>query len=85
VITAYNSLKQFSKIIEAYKRVIAKDPTNPQAYFSLASAYLEQDNLYSAGEQIKLIIAKFPEAKEQLDPILKQIQEGKNPLKEAQQ
>src|SRR6185436_11060285 len=41
VLAAYAKTKQYPKVIEGYKALIAKDPDNIQLYGSLAGAYLQ--------------------------------------------
>ncbi len=81
ILGVYVRLKQYPRAIELLKQAIAANPTNRQLYLSLTTAYLEMDNLREAAAQIRIIIEKFPETKAELEPFLKDLQAGKNPLK----
>ena len=80
VIAIYAKQKKYSKIIPIYKELISKDPENPQLYMYLSVAYLSNKQTWLALEELKSIIKKFPETKDQIDPIIKDIESGKNPL-----
>lgn len=84
IINVYAKLKNYPKVVELYKQLILKDPTNAQTYLSLAAGYLYENDLYDAEQELKLIEDKFPESKTQLDPVLKQVEAGKNPISAEQ-
>ncbi|MEK7213791.1 MAG: O-antigen ligase family protein [Patescibacteria group bacterium] len=80
VISIYASKKQFNRVIEIYKQLVLQNPTDVQMYVSLAATYMANNQSYLAISELRLIKEKFPEAKDQVDALIKQIQEGKNPL-----
>ncbi len=80
IINVYMKLKQYSKIIDIYKKLIAKDPENIQNYGSLAATYLQNNDKYNAISILKTLGAKFPATKAQSDELIKQIEAGKNVL-----
>lgn len=80
IINIYAMKKNYPKVIELYTKLIAADPGNAQAYMSLAVAYLETKQTAKALEVLAKVKANFPQAGTQIDAIIKDIKEGKNPL-----
>ena len=80
IINMYAIKKNYSKVIDLYTKLIATDPTNAQAYMSLAVAYLETKQTAKALEVLNKVKTNFPQAGTQIDGIIKDIKEGKNPL-----
>ncbi|MES3031020.1 MAG: tetratricopeptide repeat protein [Patescibacteria group bacterium] len=81
IINVYVVKKNFTKVIELYKKLIEKEPGNAQAYMSLAVAYLETKQTAKALEVLNTVKTNFPQTGSQIDAIIKDIKEGKDPLK----
>ena len=82
VINAYVNAKQFDKVIDIYKALVAKNPDDVQNHLYLADAYMASKQSWLAIKELTLIKEKAPQYRAQMDDIIKQIQEGKNPLGE---
>jgi tetratricopeptide (TPR) repeat protein/O-antigen ligase len=80
VINAYANAKQFDKIIQIYKEIIAKNPDDLQSRFYLVGAYLGAKQSWLALKELTILRDKAPEYKAQIDDLIKQINEGKNPI-----
>lgn len=80
IINIYAKKKNYTKVIEIYKGLIAKNPDDPQIRLYLSAAYLTNKQNYLALKELRDVANKFPQTKTQIDPIIKQIEEGKNPL-----
>jgi tetratricopeptide (TPR) repeat protein/O-antigen ligase len=80
IVNVYLKLKQYSKAIDIYKKLIAKDPNNIQLYGSLAAIYYTNGQISQSIETLKEIAVKFPDTKAQIDEAIKSIQSGKNPF-----
>jgi O-antigen ligase len=80
VIAIYTRQKNHEKVIEIYKKLHAKSPEDPQTHFALASAYLRANQTWSGLKELRLISERYTEAKSQIDPLIKQIEGGKNPF-----
>ena len=80
IINVYNKLKQYSKVIDAYKKLIVKDPNNLQYHATLAITYLNNGERSMSLVELKNMLVKFPQVKSQIEEAIKQIQEGKNPF-----
>lgn len=77
VINAYVYSKQYGKAIELYKKLIEKNPNDQNSYSALASVYLMNSQPAQAIHTLQLAETKFPELKNQIQSVIKQIQEGK--------
>ncbi len=77
VVGVYAKLKQYPKVIDAYKTLIQKDPGNIQLYATLASAYVEAGQSPLAIALLESMKEKFPLAKDQIDAAIKQVREMK--------
>ncbi len=80
IIGIYVRLKNFPPVIEAYKALVKKDPSNLQNYGSLAAAYLANDQRTEAITVLREMEVKFPQVKAQIQEVIKEIQAGRNPL-----
>ena len=80
IINVYNKLKQYSKVIDPYKKLIVKDPNNLQYHATLAITYLNNGERSMSLVELKNMLVKFPQVKSQIEEAIKQIQEGKNPF-----
>jgi tetratricopeptide (TPR) repeat protein len=80
VIGAYAKNKQYDKVVEIYKALIAKNPDDLQNRFYLVGAYLGAKQNWLALSELNTLKQKAPEYKTQIDDLIKQINEGKNPL-----
>lgn len=80
VINVYAQKKQFSKVIEIYKKLVAQKPNDVQTHFYLAAAYLADKQNWQAIQELNAIAKQFPETKTQIDTVIKDIQAGKNVL-----
>ncbi len=80
VIGVYAKQKNYTKVIEIYKQLVAKNPEDPQTRFYLAAAYLASKQNWLALKELRQIVEKFPQTKSQIDPIIKDVEAGKNPL-----
>lgn len=77
MVNTYVKLKKYNKVIDIYKKLIAKEPNNIQYYSSLATAYLYNNDNYMAISELQTMKEKFPQATDQIDAAIKQIREGK--------
>ena len=77
IINAYIVNKQYSKAIELYNKLLIKNPEDENIYSALASVYLMDKQEYMSIQTLKIASGKFPLLKNQIDTIIKQIQEGK--------
>jgi O-antigen ligase/tetratricopeptide (TPR) repeat protein len=82
VIGAYVKNKQYDKVVDIYKAIVAKNPDDLQNRFYLVGAYLGAKKNWLALSELNTLKQKAPEYKAQIDDLIKQIQEGKNPLGE---
>jgi O-antigen ligase/Flp pilus assembly protein TadD len=83
MIGIYGKLGNYAKVIEIYKELVDKKPEDPQVKFFLAAAYAMDDQTWTATNELKSLIEKFPQTKTQIEPLIKQLQEGKNPFKQS--
>ncbi len=77
IINAYIVSKQYSKAIDIYKRLLKNDSDNQEIYSSLASIYLMDKQKGLAIQTLNTAKDKFPLLKDQINEVIKQIQEGK--------
>ncbi len=77
VLNAYAKIKQYQKVIDSYKALIAKDPENIQLYVTLASAYVQNNQSSLAISLFESMKTKFPQAKDAIDGAIKQVREIK--------
>lgn len=80
IASIYASKKQYDKVVEIYKQLVIQNADDVQTHVSLVAAYLGNNQISQALAELNLIKQKFPQTKDQVDVIIKQIQEGKNPL-----
>ncbi len=74
IINIYARLKQYGRVIDAYKILIQKSPDNIQYYGSLASAYLQSGQASLALAELESMKTKFPQAKGEIDAAIKEVQ-----------
>ena len=74
---AYTSVKQYTKAIAIYTKLISADPKNVQLRGQLSQAQYESGNKWAAIETLKAIAKDSPEYKTQVDAAIKQIEAGK--------
>ena len=82
IINTYVKLKNYPKVIDIYKKLTESTPDNLNYYSSLVTAYLYNKQSSLAISTLKEMKDKFPQAKDQIDEAIKQIQEGKITLPE---
>jgi tetratricopeptide (TPR) repeat protein len=80
IISIYTKNKNYEKVIEIYKKLHAKSPEDPQTHFALAASYLRANQTWAGLKELRLISEKYTQAKSQIDPLIKQIEGGKNPF-----
>ena len=80
VISTYMKNKQYDKAIAIYKELLTQTPEDLQTRFYLAVAYLSDKENSLAIEQLKTIEDKSPQTKAQIDPIIQQVEAGKDIL-----
>ncbi|MDP3962495.1 MAG: hypothetical protein Q8Q03_01340, partial [bacterium] len=80
IISIYVRMKQFPQVILAYKALIEKEPDNLQYYGSLAAAYLANGQRQESIAVLREMENKFPQVKDQVQDVIKEIQAGRNPL-----
>ncbi len=76
VLSALASQKRYDKIVILADRTIASQPDNAQAYFTRAAALYLLNDKTAATETLQLLKAKMPQTAAQVDPLIRQIQEG---------
>ncbi|MEK7535730.1 MAG: O-antigen ligase family protein [Patescibacteria group bacterium] len=79
VIQAYVHLGRYDKIIAIWKEQIADNPTNPQAYLSLAATYYADHQDTKAIQTLRQMIEVDPNTKAQAEEYIKQIESGTLP------
>jgi tetratricopeptide (TPR) repeat protein len=80
VINIYFQKKQYDKVIEILKGIIAKNPDDLQNHLYLASVYMANKQSWLAIAELKIVKEKYPAAKDGIDQAIKEIEAGKNPL-----
>lgn len=76
-ISAYTNAKRIDEVIRLLQDRVESNPTNIQAYVSLAAAYVEAGNRSRAIEVLQQAIEVEPGFKEQGEKFISDIQEGK--------
>ena len=79
IINAYARSKSFGKLIDIWKKVILKDPSNTQARVALAASYLESGNRAMAISTLEEVIKLTPSFKEQGTYFINEIKAGRKP------
>ncbi len=74
VARAYASSKQYDKAIDMYKKLIAKDAKNVDLRGALAQVYAAAGMKWSAIDVLRSVSKDFPEYKEQVESLIKQIE-----------
>ncbi len=77
IINIYVKLKQYDRVLSAYKTLVAKNPDNPQYYASLAATYLEMGDRAGAIAELELMKTKFASLKSQIDAAIEQVRAQK--------
>ena len=73
----YASLKQYSKAITIYQKLLVSDPTSIDLHAQLARVQYTSGDSYGAIATLKAIAKDHPELKDQVDAAVKSIQTGK--------
>jgi tetratricopeptide (TPR) repeat protein len=76
IAAAYASRKEYSKIIPLWQAHIAVDPTDSQAYFTLAAAYYAGGQSAQAISELKAVEQVDPSSVSQAQTLIQQIQSG---------
>jgi O-antigen ligase/tetratricopeptide (TPR) repeat protein len=79
IIRAYATVKRFDKVIQIWKERVKNNPKNLQFKFSLAAAYLGNNERTKAINEIKEIIKANPDFKKQGQYYISEIRAGRNP------
>jgi tetratricopeptide (TPR) repeat protein len=79
IIRAYATIKRFDKVIQIWKERVKNNPKNLQFKFSLAAAYLGNNERTKAINEIKEIIKENPDFKKQGQYYISEIRAGRNP------
>ncbi len=77
ILGVYVRLKQYQKVIDGYKILIEKEPTNIAFYGNLAAAYVENGQLSLAISLLESMKTKFPQVKDQIEQAIKDVRAGK--------
>ena len=75
-VNAYVSRGQFDKVAEIWERRVAKDPNSPQAYLSLAAAYVKLGKSQKAIDTVKKVMEIAPDFKQQGEELIRRIKDG---------
>lgn len=75
LIFVYDQLKQYNKAIELQQKLVEKNPRDPQEYASLAVLYKKSGDLKKAMEVAHSILEIDPEAKEDVERFLQQLEQ----------
>ena len=76
IAAAYASRGRFDKIAEVWEARVKANPTDAQAYFTLAAAYYQTKNSARAIAVLQDVGSKIPAVKEQADELIQQIRSG---------
>ena len=79
VIKAYNAKGNKAKVIELLRAKIEQNPTDAQAYFSLAAAYVDIGERTKSIEILEKTKAIVPDLIAQIDYYITEIRAGRNP------
>lgn len=78
ILTVFASAEEYSKVVEIWKYRIDMNPDDFQAYFSLASTYVEMGDKSSAIAELRKISERNPQYKDQIEGYVKDVQAGKS-------
>jgi cytochrome c-type biogenesis protein CcmH/NrfG len=77
IASAYAGKNQYGKIAEIWEGKVAADPTDAQAYFTLAAAYYGAGNTAKAIAVLQDVGTKIPAAKAQADALIEEVRAGR--------
>jgi tetratricopeptide (TPR) repeat protein len=73
---AYASRGEYGQIVSIWLAAVQADPTNTQAYFTLAAAYYAAGDPANAIAQLKAAEAEDPSSAQQAEQLIQEIQSG---------
>jgi tetratricopeptide (TPR) repeat protein len=79
IITAYHGTNNTAEAVKILERRVANEPQKAELRFRLAAGYLTMNQRAKAVEVLREAGRLFPEAKDQTDYYIKEIQAGRNP------
>ncbi|MCR4325430.1 MAG: O-antigen ligase family protein [Patescibacteria group bacterium] len=76
IVSAYAQRGRYDKIVEIFKAQVEANPTDTQAYFTLAAAYYQSGNAAMAISTLRSAAAANPTTKDQVEELIRQIEDG---------
>jgi tetratricopeptide (TPR) repeat protein len=80
IINIYIQNKNYPKVIELYKKLVEKNPDNPQYYGSLAAVYFQNGQSSQALAVLEQMKTKFPESLKDIEAAINQVKGVKTPV-----
>ena len=80
IVKVYVKNKQYDKVIAIYKELLLKNPEDMQTRSYLVATYMANNQNWLALQELRIIKEKSPQIKDQIDALIKEIEEGRNPF-----